>query len=132
MRDARPLIYVASPLSDLPFNYIEWLGLMNDEAFWLFEQGWAPIVPGNDFLFCYRSPRKLGIDEMLSIDREYVRASWAIRPIAEHHLDGHESYGVAHEIAMAAEFGVDICRTREDTVISYGRWVKTREALEET
>ena len=124
----RPLLYVASPLSDLPINYLEWLGLMNSEAEWAFEQGWAPIIPGNDLLFCYRSARKFTIDDLLEIDREYIRASWAIRPIAELHRDGRESYGVAHELTMAKEFGVDICRTRAETVLSYERWAKTLEA----
>jgi hypothetical protein len=124
----RPLLYVASPLSDLPINYLEWLGLMNSEAEWAFEQGWAPLIPGNDLLFCYRSARKFTIEDLLEIDREYIRASWAIRVISEKHRDGRTSYGVGREIAMAGNFGVDICRTREETVLSYERWAKTLEA----
>ena len=124
----RPLIYVASPLSDLPFNYIEWLGIMNDEGLHLFDCGWAPIVPGNDFLFCYRSPRKLSMAEMLSIDHEYIRASVAVRVIAETHRDGRPSAGVHDEIAFAESIGKPICRTREEAVVQYRKW--KREATE--
>jgi hypothetical protein len=117
-----PLIYVASPLSDMPIAYLEWLGFMNDEALWLFDRGWAPIVPGNDLLFFYRSPRKLTKDDILSIDREYIRASHAIRVIAERHNDGRVSEGVAHEIEFAQSLGKPICRTRKEACTEYERW----------
>jgi hypothetical protein len=118
----RPLIYVASPLSDMPINYIEWLGIMNNEALLLFDLGWAPIIPGNDFLFFYRSPRKLSMDDILSIDREYIRASWAIRVIAERHHDGRVSAGVAHEIEFAESLSKPICRTGGEVYDAYAEW----------
>jgi hypothetical protein len=118
----RPLIYIASPLSDLPISYIAWLGIMNDEGLYLFDQGWAPIIPGNDFLFFYRSPHPLTKDDILSVDREYIRASYAIRVIAERHNDGRVSEGVAHEIEFAQSLGKPICRTREEACTEYERW----------
>ena len=120
----RPLLYVASPLSDTPQHYLEWVGRMNDEAEYAFEQGWAPMVPGNDLLFCYRSKRKFEVDDLLEIDREMIRASWAIRVIDTHHVDGRESYGVKFELRKSKEFGVDICMNREDLAASYERWTR--------
>jgi len=108
----------------LPFQYIEWLGRMNDEAAHLFRQGWAPIIPGNDFLFCYRSPDQLAIDDLLEIDREYIRASYAIRIIDTVHLDGRPSYGVSHEIEMAKDFGTRLCYTRAEADAAYAEWTK--------
>jgi hypothetical protein len=66
------------------------------------------------------------MEEMLSIDREYIRVSWAVRVIAETHLDGRLSVGVAHEMEVAYDLGKDICRTRDEAWDSYKRWQDSR------
>ena len=120
----RPLLYIACPLSDMPINYLDWLARMNDEAEWAFDRGWAPLIPGNDLLFCYRSKRKLTIDDLLEIDREYIHASYAIRIIDTVHLDGRPSYGVSNEIEMAKDFGRRLCYTRPEVDAAYAAWAK--------
>jgi len=103
----------------MPLNYLEWLGIMNDEALWALDNGWAPIVPGNDLLMCYRSPRKLTMDEILSMDHALISVSTALRVIDTRHRDGSQSIGVVSEIAFAKSIGVPVCYTRWATQKAY-------------
>lgn len=120
----RPLIYVAGPLTEpSPFDYIQHIADMNAEAEYLFEQGWAPIIPGNDFLLFYRSTRKWAQGEILEVDAAYIRACWAIRILGEQNNQGHPSSGVAYEITVAKESNVRICRTRKEVHLAYVSWL---------
>jgi len=122
--EGRPLIYVAGPLSeDFPGDYIDHIAEMNNEALFLFEQGWAPIIPGNDFLLFYRSPYKFTHSEILEIDAAYIRACWAIRILGEYNTQGRFSGGVAYEISVAEENDILVCRTRKEVQRAYNAWL---------
>ena len=110
----RPLIYVAGPLSELPISYLGWLAKMNDEALWLFQGGWAPVIPGNDLLFCYRSPILLSKNDLLEIDHSLIVACYAMRVLSKEHDNGKPSEGVLYEIEVAKDSGVKVCYTREE------------------
>lgn len=119
----RPLIYVCGPLSEpSPLEYIDNLTKMNDEAEYLYEQGWAPIVPGNDLLLFYRTKRKWKEGEILEVDAAIIRACYAMRVRDEFNKQGNRSVGVAFEIDVAIESGVWICRTRREAKKAYNAW----------
>jgi hypothetical protein len=122
----RPLIYIASPLSEMPLDYLHWLGKMNDKAFELWEQGWAPYIPGNDLLFCYRSPKPFTPDELYEIDASYVAASDAVYIIAMYHNDGRESVGVKMEHDLALQLDIPIVYTMEgaEQLLKELTWMK--------
>lgn len=98
---SKPLIYVASPLSDMPLNYLYWLGAMNTTALKLYDMGWAPLIPGNDLLFCYRAERPIMMEELLDIDMSYIEACSALYVVAYNHFNGKPSEGVTKELAHA-------------------------------
>jgi hypothetical protein len=124
----RPLIYICSPLSDMPVEYLRWVAKMNDVALELFKQGWAPIIPGNDLLFVYRSREPIQKPMLLEMDVEYIRAAAAVFVIAKKHHSGVASEGVAFEIHTAGQFGKPVLYTLPDADAELKGWKALHES----
>jgi hypothetical protein len=123
----RPLIYICSPLSDMPIEYLNWVGKMNDTALELTKQGWAPYVPGNDLLFLLRAREIVTKEMLLEIDVEFIRAAAAIYVIAKKHHSGVASEGVAFEIQTAGQFGKPVLYTLHDAEAELKGWKALHE-----